>query len=295
MRRSGFIGAVILGLAIVIGIVLLALCTTRVPAGYVAVKYNMNGGVQDDILTQGWHLVPPTVKTTRYTVGLEQSYLTSDERGDSKEDESFEGSSSEGKAIKIDLTFTYQYQPENVVGVFKRFKGQSGKEVRDSFIKPNIIAWTKEIVAKYKVSDIIGAERANINTAMTEYLAKKFEPYGITITNASLINVDVDQDTRDAINKKITAQQNYETQAIENKTAVDKAEAEAQVERTKAQGKADAQLIKAEAQAKANKLLNESLTDSVLKQHYLDKWDGVLPKVSGDGSMILDVGELVTE
>ena len=295
MQRKGLIGAISLGFIIVIFVVLLVLCTTRVPAGYVAVKYNLNGGVQDDILTQGWHLVPPTVKTTLYTVGLEQSYLTSDERGDSKADESFEGSSSEGKAIKIDLTFTYQYQPENVVGVFKRFKGQSGKEVRDSFIKPNIVAWTKEIVAKYKVSDILGAERANINTAMTEYLAKKFEPYGITVSNASLINVDVDQDTRNAINKKITAQQNYETQAIENQTAVDKAEAEAQVARTKAQGVADAALIEAEAEAEANKLMNQSLTDRVLKLRYLEKWDGVLPRISGDSSLILDVGGLAAE
>ena len=292
MRRKGLLGAIVLGFIIVIAIVLLALCTTRVPAGYVAVKYNLNGGVQDDILTQGWHIVPPTVKTTLYTVGLEQSYLTSDERGDSKADESFEGSSSEGKAIKIDLTFTYQYQPENVVGVFKRFKGLSGKEVRDSFIKPNIVAWTKEIVAKYKVSDILGAERANINSAMTEYLAKKFEPYGITVSNASLINVDVDQDTRNAINKKITAQQNFETQAIDNQTAIDKAEAEAQVARTKAQAKADAKLIKAEADAKANNLLNQSLTDRVLKQHYIDKWDGALPKIAGDNSLMLDIGEL---
>ena len=30
------------------------------------------------------------------------------------------------------------------------------------------------------MSDILGAERANINIAMTDYLSKKFEPYGIS-------------------------------------------------------------------------------------------------------------------
>lgn len=294
MKRRGFVGGITLAIIIIVTIILMIFCTTRVPAGYVAVQYNMNGGVKEEVLSQGFHVVPPTVKTTLYTVGLEQSYLTSDSRGDSEDDESFSASSSEGKAIQIDLTFTYQYQPENVVGVFNRFKGQSGKEVRDSFIKPNIISWTKEIVAKYKVSDILGAERANINIAMTDYLSKKFEPYGITISNVSLINVEVDEETREAINAKITAQQNAETQNINNQTAIDKAAADAEVARTNAQAKADAKMIEAEAEANANKLLEQSLTDKILRQRYIEKWNGELPKVSGDNSMILDMNDFET-
>lgn len=292
MKKRGLIGGITLAVVIVVALILLLLCTTKVPAGYVAVQYNMNGGVKDEVLSQGFHVVSPTVRTTLYTVGLEQSYLTSDNRGDSEDDESFSASSSEGKAIQIDLTFTYQYQPENVVGVFNRFRGQSGKDVRDSFIKPNIISWTKEVVAKYKVSDILGAERANINVAMTDYLSNKFEPYGITISNVSLINVEVDEETREAINAKITAQQNAETQNINNQTAIDKAKADAEVATTNAQAKADARMIEAEAEANANKMLEQSLTDSILKQRYIEKWNGELPKVSGDSSLILDMNEL---
>lgn len=292
MKKRGFIGGITLAVIIVVALILLLLCTTKVPAGYVAVQYNMNGGVKDEVLSQGFHVVSPTVRTTLYTVGLEQSYLTSDNRGDSEDDESFSASSSEGKAIQIDLTFTYQYQPENVVGVFNRFRGQSGKDVRDSFIKPNIISWTKEVVAKYKVSDILGAERANINVAMTDYLSNKFEPYGITISNVSLINVEVDEETREAINAKITAQQNAETQNINNQTAIDKAKADAEVATTNAQAKADARMIEAEAEANANKMLEQSLTENILKQRYIEKWNGELPKVSGDSSLILDMNEL---
>ncbi len=292
MRRRGFIGGVALIVIVIIAAVILVLCMTKVPAGYVAVQYSMNGGVKEEVLSQGFHLVPPTVKTTLYTVGLEQSYLTSDERGDSVADESFSASSSEGKAIQIDLTFTYQYQPENVTGVFNRFRGQNGKQVRDSFIKPNIISWTKEVVARYRVSDVLGVERADINLALTDYLSKRFEDYGITISNVSLINVEVDEETREAINAKITAQQNAETQGINNQTAIDKATADAQVARTNAQAKADARMIEAQAEADANKLLEQSLTDNILKQRYIEKWDGELPMVSGDNSMILNMDDL---
>lgn len=288
MKRKGLLGGIVFALVIIIGVIMLALCTVRVPAGYVAVQYNMNGGVKDEVLTQGWHLVSPTTKTTLYTIGIEQSYLTAGDNGDSEGDESFTASSSEGKAMTIDLTFTYQYQAENVTDVFTRFKGQSGKDVRDSFIKPNIVSWTKEVIARYKVSDILGEERANVNLALSEYLSEKFEKYGITISNVSLINIEVDEETRQAISAKITAQQNADTQAINNQTAIDKAEAEAQVKRTEAQASADAKLIEAEAEAEANRLLQESLNGMILQQEYIDKWNGELPDiVTGDSSTSL--------
>lgn len=289
MKKSGLIGGITLAVVIIVGIILAAMCTTRVPAGYVAVQYNVNGGVKDEVLTQGWHFVSPTIKTTLYTVGIEQSYLTAGDNGDSEEDESFSASSAEGKAITLDLTFTYQFQQENVTSVFTKFKGQNGKSVRDSFIKPNIISWSKEIVARYKVSDILGSERANVNIALSDYLGEKFAPYGITVSNVSLINITVDEETQKAINAKITAQQNAETQAINNQTEIDKAEAEAKVKLTNAKAEADAAKIKAEAEAEANKKLAASITKELIENNKIDKWNGELPEYMGDDlSLILN-------
>jgi regulator of protease activity HflC (stomatin/prohibitin superfamily) len=248
--------------------------------------------VKDEVLTQGWHLISPTVKTTLYTVSIEQSYLTSGNNGDSQADESFSASSSEGKAVTLDLTFTYQFQQDNVTSVFTEFKGQSGKEVRDSFIKPNIISWTKEVVARYKVSDILGSERANVNLALTEYLADKFEPYGITVSNVSLINIEVDSETQQAINAKITAQQNAETQAINNQTAIDKAEAEAKVKLTEAQANADAVRIQTAAEAERYNDLSNAITPQLIQKWEMDariKHGWVT--IQGSGSTIVDSTE----
>lgn len=260
-KLGGFVAAIVL----VIGVIICMKSLVKVPAGYVAVQYNANGGVKKEVLNQGWHWKSPMVKTTLYTVGLEQSYLTASKKGDSPDDDSFTASSSEGKSMTLELTYTYQYKPNSVADVFTRFKGQSGKEVRDSFIKPNIVSWTKEIVANYKVSDILGSERANINNSVSDYLAKKFEPYGITISNVSLINIDVDKDTMKAINAKIKAQQDAETQAIQNQTNIDKAKADAEAEVTKAQGDADAKVIAAQAEADANAKINSSITDQLIR------------------------------
>ncbi len=259
------VGAIIAAIMVIIIAIFGVKSLVKVPAGYVAVQYDVNGGVKNSTLTQGWHLKSPFVKTTLYTVGLEQSYLTASDQGDSPTDDSFSASSSEGKAITIELTYTYQFDPEHVNEVFTRFKGQKGKDVRDSFIKPNIISWTKEAIAKWKVSDIIGAERENVNIAITEYVSSKFEKYGIIISNVTVIDADVDQATRDAINAKIAAQQNAETQRINNQTAIDKAEADAQVQKTKAQAEADAKIIAAEAEAEANNKISSSITDELIR------------------------------
>ena len=70
-KLGGFVAAIVL---VIVAIICMK-SLVRVPAGYAAVQYNANGGVEKKVLDQGWHWKSPMVKTTLYTVGLEQSYL----------------------------------------------------------------------------------------------------------------------------------------------------------------------------------------------------------------------------
>lgn len=57
---------------------------------------------------------------------------------------------------------------------------------------------------------------------------------------------------------------------------------------TTAQAQAQAKVIAAQAEADANKLLKESLSEQILKDKYIERWDGSLPKfVGGDGASVL--------
>lgn len=308
--NKGTIGGIVLGIFIVIGLVVGFSCAEKVPAGYVGIIYSMNGGVSDEILTQGWHLVSPTKDVILYSVGIEQSYLTAGEDGDSKKDDSFEVPSSDGKGLKVDLTFTYRYDTERVTQLFTRFKGQSGKEVRDSFIKPNIISWTKEVTAKYPVTDILGDERANLNIALSEYIRDKFDPYGIIIENVSLIDIDADDETRASVQRKVNAQQELELAQIEQKTANVQAQKDKEVAlikaeqdketaqiaaeqaKIKAEGEAEATRIRAEAEANANALIAASITDELNDYIKINQWNGAEPLVVGSGATIIDMGFL---
>ena len=233
-----------------------------------------------------------------YSIGIEQSYLTSDSKGDSKEDESFSTPTADGKSLTVDLEFSYKYDINRVTDVFTQFKGASGKEVKDIFIKPKMIAWTQEVTAKYPVTDVFGDKRQELNEALDTYLKEKFDKYGIVIDTVNFTNISTDPETQEAIQKKVNAQQELELAKIQKQTAKVDAEKEKEVaqinaEKAKieAQGKAEAQLIKAEAEAKANKEIAESLTDKLIEKTKYDKWNGELPYIEGAATPIINIKE----
>ena len=306
---KGKVGAVFLGVVMVVAIIMCFMCMERVPAGYVGVVYNMSGGVDGEVLTQGWHLVSPTKKVTTYSIGIEQSYLTSEEKGDSEKDESFNIPTSDGKTVKVNLEFSYRFDAERVTDTFVQFKGRSGESVKDTFIKPKIMAWTQEISATYPVTDIFGDKRTQINAELDAYLKEKFAPYGIIIDTVNFTDISVDEETAVAIQKKVTAQQELELANIEAQTAKVQAEKDKEVAlieaeknketaqiqaeqaKIKAQGEADAKKIASEAEAQANRKIAESLTPELIEKQKIEKWNGDVPKVQGNSTPIVSVSE----
>lgn len=304
---KGVIGALVVLVVLVLGTVGFFVCTEKIPAGYVGVVYNMNGGIEGDTLSQGWKFVPPTKKITLYSIGLEQSYLTSEEKGDSPKDESFSIPTSDGKTVTVNLEFSYRFDEERVAQTFTMFKGKSGDVIKDTFIKPKIIAWTQEVSANYPVTDIFGDKRTQINAELDTYLKQKFDQYGIIIDTVNFTDIRVDDETAKAIQKKVNAQQELELAQIEAQTATVQANKEkevalvaaeqakevaqknAETAAIKAEGEANAVKIKAEAEAAANKALAASLTPELLEKIKYEEWNGVLPTVTGAGSSIINM------
>lgn len=295
-------GAVILALILIIAMFCAVICLEKIPAGYVGVVYNMNGGVDGEILTQGWHIVSPTKKVTTYSIGIEQSYLSSENKGDSKEDESFSIPTSDGKTVRVNLEFSYRFDEARVADTFIRFKGKSGESIKDTFIKPKIVAWTQEVSANYPVTDIFGDKRTQINAELDDYLKSKFDKYGIIIDTVNFTDISVDDETAAAIQKKVTAQQELELAQVEAQTAKVQAEKDKQVAQIAAETKiidanaqADAIRIAAEAEADANKAISESLTKELIDYTYAQTWNGELPKITGGSNAIVDARDLIDQ
>lgn len=291
--KKGIAGAALLAVMLVLGLIGAVICLERIPAGYVGVVYNMNGGVDGEVLTQGWHVVSPTKKVTTYSIGIEQSYLTAEEKGDSPKDESFSIPTSDGKTVKVNLEFSYRFDEARVAETFTQFKGKSGETIKDSFIKPKVIAWTQEVSANYPVTDIFGDKRTEINAELDTYLRQKFDQYGIIIDTVNFTDISVDDETAAAIQKKVTAQQELELANIEAQTAKVQAEKDKQVAEIAAQksvieAEAEAEVVRiqAEAEASANAKIATSLTPELIEKLKYEQWNGQLPNVTGADSII---------
>lgn len=207
------------------------------------------------------------------------------------------------------MEFSYRFDADRVTDTFVRFKGRSGESVKNTFIKPKIMAWTQEVSATYPVTDIFGDKRTQINAELDKYLKEKFEPYGIIIDTVNFTDISVDDETAAAIQKKVTAQQELELANIEAQTAKVQAEKDKQVAlieaeknketaqiqaeqaKIKAQGEADAKKIAADAEAQANRVVAQSLTPELIEKQKIEKWNGDVPKVQGDSTPIVSVSE----
>ena len=293
-KRNAIIGGIVSAIVLIVMIIGVCVCTTRVPTGSVGVVNNLNGGVTGEVLTQGFHFVAPTKDVTIYSIGLEQSYLTATEKGDSKKDESFSIPTSDGKTVKVDLEFTYRFDADKITKTFTKFKGRDGAEVKETFIKPKVIAWTQEVSAQYPVTDLFGDKRTEINNELNRVLKEKFADYGIIIDSVNFTNIAVDKETEQAIQQKVNAQQANELAKIQADTAKINAEKDAEVARVKAEAKLDVakieaeeQKVRAEAEAEANKKIAQSMTDELIEKARVEKWDGKYPQIVGGDTTIL--------
>lgn len=129
---------------------------------------------------------------------------------------------------------------------------------------------------------------------------EKYSENAIIIKNAVINNMDFEESYNQAIAEKSIASQNRQKQAIENETAIAKAEADKKVAIAKAESEAESKriateaeaqaiLTKAEAEAEANRKLTESLTEAVIKNKTIEKWDGNLPIVNGNSTPIVNI------
>ena len=81
--------------------------------------------------------------------------------------------------------------------------------------------------------------------------------------------------------------------ALKAENEVKEAEANAKIAVAKAKGNADAMKIKADAEAYYNRTIAASLTQMVVMEDFIERWNGELPKIMGSNGNILDVKSLM--
>jgi len=239
-----------------------------VPSGYTGVRTTF-GQVSQETVPNGITLVIPFAQSVE---------LVNNKQQDVKYTEQIWSETSDRTAVYYEgVTLTYRINPDKSAWIYTNVASY-----KDSLVTSDVVASAIKSSSK-ELTDTDATNRSVIEPLTMEKLQKSLDnKYGenvITIYKVTINNADFDESYNDAIAQKQQAQINAEQQAIENQRAIEKAEADATVAKTNAQAAADAKLIEAQAEAEANRLLEESLTEDILRQMYIEKWDGKLPTV----------------
>ncbi len=275
----------IVGIVVAVMLLIVAINSVKIiPTGYTGVRTTF-GQISSNVVQSGLSFKIPFIQSITLVNNKQQ-------------DVTFEGTvssetSERNEVFFSGITVTYQINAEKSSWIYANVSNYKNNLVSESLVASALKTSSKTLTPTDVTSRNIlePLVKDNIQASLNE----KYGSEVVKINKVVINNATFDDEYNDKIAQKQQAQMAYETQQIENKTAVEKAEADATVKITQAQAEADAKLISANAEAEANKLLEESLTDNILKEKTIDKWNGELPKVTGENDMMLDVSDIMNE
>lgn len=249
--------------AAVIALIIVVTCVVRVPVGYVGVVYSANGAEQTT-LSQGWHFTSPMKHVANFPISQQQIVFSNDpeDYGVKEHADWHIDAPASGGMVGINLTVNYNFLPDRVVELYTKFGGIDGESLVASKIQNSIISYVKDITPRFTVMDIYSDKKSEVNSAITEYLNEKLtSEYGINVSSALVIDVDLDDALKDKIRAKEQAKQDAEIAELNKQTAL----AQAETDKVKAQVEADIKVIEAQAEAESNRIISESITDNLIK------------------------------
>lgn len=234
---------------------------TIVPSGSSGVRVTL-GKVSDTVMESGLNFQIPLVQKTVVVNNQVQ-----------REDVQGEAASKDLQTVTYNVSVNYNVIASESAELY-RTVGKSWSEV---IIRPAIQESVKAAIAQYTAEELI-TSRAAVSNVMLEEINGRMSEYGINIAEINIITMDFSPEFDAAIEAKTVATQ----QVLTEQQNLEKAKVIAQQK-----------VVEAQAEAEANKTKSESITNEILMNEFLQKWNGVMPYVMGSDGNILDISSLM--
>lgn len=230
-----------------------------VPTGHTGVVTTF-GQVQDYTYDSGLHFKLPWQKVVKMDNRIQKQTVN------------LACFSSDIQEVTMVYTINYQINKANAQNIYRSI----GVDYYNTVITPCIAECTKTVTAQYAAETLV-SERTSLAIAIEDALTERLAQYNIELVSTSVEDMDFSDAFTNAVEQKQVAQQ-------------EKLRAETEAERLKieAEAAAEVQRITAGAEAEANKVISESLSQEILTNKYLEKWNGELPMVSGSDGVLIN-------
>ncbi len=194
-----------------------------------------------------------------------------------------DASSREYQNVKMTGMMNFHIDPAYVNDLYQKV----GLDFADKVIDPAFNDFVKEVVPTYPIGEILPKREEIRKRAMTK-LGDNLSRYHIIVDDIYFANIRFSPEYEGAIEAKQVAQQQVETQ----KQVLAQREIEAQQKVATAKGEAESILVVAQGQAKANDALSRSITPILVQYKGIEKWNGILPQVSGGAVPFVDLSKM---
>lgn len=240
-------------LLIVILVVLLFSSYTIVNPGHRGVVVFLGNVEEDNVLSDGFHLILPPLlrKVVEVDVRTRKLEVVAD------------AASRDLQSMQVTGVLNYHLAPDDVGYLYQ----EVGLDYENIIIIPAMHEAIKAATALYRVEDVL-SKRAEIKQRIQQELSERLGQSHIVVDQFSIANVEFSDEFDQAIERKQIAEQaaqqkEYELQAAQKDIEIAIARAEAERESTikQAEGRARARELEAAAEANALSLIAKELQD----------------------------------
>jgi len=223
-------------LAIALFMVLTSTTFLTIEPGHKGVLFErFGGGLQKDkTYSQGFQVVAPWNKMFIYDTRIEEAY------------EKMEVLSKNGLNITVELSFRFRPDPTRI----GYLHNEIGKDYLNRIIKPEIRSATREVIGKYLPEELYSTQREAIQDEIFQSTEEEMKKKNLLLDAILIREVKLPETLEQAIERKLKEEQ----ESLQYEFRLER-------ERQEAQRK----IIEAEAKAEANRILNASLSDNILK------------------------------
>lgn len=244
-------------------------CITSIGANRVGIVYNpLKGGIQNYTLGQGYKLKTPLTKV--YKINTEVNELTFSNISVQTNDSQFVSAVIKAQ-VQIDSNQAFEY--------FSKYKDKSLEDI-SSILSATMQKQLETVTTQYNIMDVLGAKRDEIVNKALTLIQEELIKDGISVLRITLVDTDAGEQIEKAIANEAVAKKEAET---------------AEYKKQKAQLEGEAKVIEAQKNKEANELISKTLTDKLLMEKFIEKWDGKLSVVSGNANGFFDISEILGE
>ena len=249
-----------IGAALFVVVCFFSLSLTTINTGEVGIRVRF-GKVVDSSTSEGINLKVPFIeKIEKINIKVQKVELDAASASRDLQD------------VNMSLAVNYRVNGDSAKELYKTV----GSSYKDTVLEPAIKESIKSVISFYTAEELI-TKRAEVSSKCLETLQSKVEKYGLIIEDFNITNFNFSDEFNKAIEEKQVAEQKVLT-------------AKQELEKEKIE--AEKKIVSAKAEKEANELKEKSLTDNIIREKFIEKWDGQLPKVSGSES-ILDISGIL--